>query len=119
MARQAAVGVLVPNLFVQVPVDAAIRAAGAVPVPLRSAEDEAVTDCALIVVDLGALGEDIGEAVRALRRSRAEVLAFAPHVGAELLRAARAAGAVAMPRGAFLARLPELLAAGLGVVEAH
>ena len=42
------------------------------------------------------------------------VLAFGPHVQGEMLAAARAAGAVVLPRSVFLARLPELLAAAVG-----
>jgi hypothetical protein len=42
------------------------------------------------------------------------VLAFGPHVKAQMLAASRAAGAVVLPRSVFLARLPELLAAALG-----
>jgi hypothetical protein len=45
------------------------------------------------------------------------VLAFGPHVRAEALAAARRAGAVALPRSAFLARLPELLATAVGAAR--
>jgi hypothetical protein len=106
---------LVPNLFVQVPVDAAIRGVGALPLVLRSAADERVAECAIVVVDLAALGAAPGEAIRSMRARHAEVLAFAPHVEAARLREAREAGAVALARGAFLTCLPELLATGLGL----
>ena len=117
MARVATVGMLVPNLFVQVPVDAAIRGVGAHPLVLRSAADERVSECTIVIVDLAALGAAPGKAIRSMRARHAEVLAFAPHVEAERLREAREAGAVALARGAFLARLPELLAGALGPSE--
>jgi hypothetical protein len=107
------VAVLVPNLFLRAPIDMAIAGAGAVPVTLTGPDDPAVAECAAVVADLGALGDDPGSVARLVRRG-APVLAFGPHVEADALAAARRDGAMVLPRGAFLARLPELLADALG-----
>jgi len=104
------VGVLVPNLFLRIPLETAIRNAGAQPFPLPDAAAALDHGCCGVVLDLDALGGDMAAAVGALTKAAITVLAFGPHVEAERLAAARRAGAVALPRSAFLARLPELLA---------
>lgn len=114
MAEGPRVGVLVPNLFLRVGVDAAVEASGAKVVGLADPASAAAAGCAVVIADLDALGSDPAAAIRAIVATGATVLAFGPHVQGERLAAARAAGAVAFPRSVFLQRLPELLAAVLG-----
>jgi len=111
MADEARVAVFVPNLFVRVPVESAVRAARLVPHAVASPEAAGESGCPVAIVDLEAAGASAPEAIGTLVRAGVVVLAFGPHVRAEALAAARAAGAVALPRSAFLARLPELLTA--------
>jgi hypothetical protein len=113
VAEPRRVGVLVPNLFLRVPVDAAVRAAGAEPEAVASPA-AAATAPRVLVVDLEALGDEPEVAVRRLVVQGKDVLAFGPHVKAQMLAACRAAGAVVLPRSVFLARLPELLVVALG-----
>ncbi len=113
MAEGPRVGVLVPNLFLRVGVDAAVQAGGGQVVGLADLTSVAA-GCAVVIADLEALGPDPAAAIRAVAATGATVLAFGPHVQGERLAAARAAGAVALPRSVFLQRLPELLAAVLG-----
>lgn len=108
------VGMLVPNLFLRVPVETAVRAAGLRPLPLADSGQASRSACRVVVVDLEALGGDPAAAVRVLAAAGKTVLAFGPHVQGEMLAAVRAAGAVVLPRLVFLERLPELLAAALG-----
>lgn len=112
MADRVPVGILVPNLFLRVPVETAVRAAGGAPVAVASAA-EAAAGPRLLVVDLDALGDDAATVVRSLVDGGKDVLGFGPHVKAQMLAACRSAGAVVLPRSVFLARLPELLAAAL------
>ncbi len=114
MAEGSRVGVLVPNLFLRVGVDAAVQGSGGQVVGLADAAAAAGAGCAVVIADLDALGSDPAAAVRAVAATGAAVLAFGPHVQGERLAAARAAGAVVLPRSVFLHRLPELLAALLG-----
>jgi hypothetical protein len=111
VGEAAPVGVLVPNLFLRVPVDAAVRAAGLRPLPLADADGAKGSSCRVVIADLQALGGDPAAAVRVLVAAGKTVLAFGPHVQGEMLAAARAAGAVVLPRSVFLQRLPDLLAA--------
>jgi hypothetical protein len=108
------VGLLVPNLFLRVPVEAAARAAGLRTLPLADAEQASRSGCRVVIADLEALGSDPVVAVRALVSAGKTVLAFGPHVRGEMLAAARVAGAVVLPRSVFLERLPELLATTTG-----
>jgi hypothetical protein len=105
------VGMLVPNLFLRVAVEAAVRAANLQPVVLASAAQAVRSSCSVVIVDLEVLGDDPADGVRSLVAASKAVLAFGPHVRGEMLAAARAAGAVVLPRSAFLGRLPELLRA--------
>jgi hypothetical protein len=114
VAEGACIGLLIPNLFLRVSVDTAVRAAGAQPVPYADAEGAAASDCPVLIVDLDALGGETISSVRALLGTGKVVLAFGPHVRGDLLAGARAAGAVVLPRSAFLQRLPELLETALG-----
>jgi hypothetical protein len=82
-------------------IEALIAAAGMA--PLRSAEG-----ASWAVVELS--GEASIERVRALRARGLEVLAFGPHVQASWLRAAREAGAVAVPNSQLEAELRRWLA---------
>lgn len=108
MAERARAAVLVPNLFLRIPIDAALRAAGAVPVGVTDAGSAAAGEFKLVILDLEAVA-DAAEAVRRLVAAGKTVLASGPHVEGPLLAACRAAGAVVLPRSSFLARLPGLL----------
>ena len=108
------VGMLVPNLFMRVPVETAVRAAGFRSLPLADGGQASRSGCRVVIADLEALGGDPAAAVRVLAAAGKTVLAFGPHVQGEMLAATRAAGAVVLPRLVFLERLPELLAAALG-----
>ena len=114
MAEGARIGLLIPNLFMRVPVDASVRAMGANPVPLTSAEQAAASDCPVVIADLEALGGEPVASIGVLVNAGKVVLAFGPHVAGELLAAARTAGAAVLPRAVFLQRLPELLEAATG-----
>ena len=114
MAEGRRIGVLVPNLFLRVGVDAAVQASGAEVVGLAGPAAAAAAGCVAVIADLDALGPDPAAAISALAAAGATVLAFGPHVQGERLATARAAGAVVLPRSVFLHRLPELLAAVLG-----
>ncbi len=107
------VALLVPNLFLRVPVETAAKAVGCRPVPARDVEEAAGSGAAVVIADLEALGDVPAEAVRRLVNGGQTVLAFGPHVEGEMLAAARAAGAVVLPRSVFLERLPELLRVAL------
>jgi len=107
------VAILVPNLFTRVPVDTAVRGLEAEPVGVASVAEARASGCRVVVIDLGALDDDSLEGINELAAG-ATVLAFGPHVDAPRLAAARRAGAQVLPRGAFLAKLPELLADALG-----
>ena len=111
MADRPKVGLWVPNLFLRVPVDGAVSAAGGRPVVIGGAAEAAKQGCVVAVVDLEAAGALAPAAIAEMTRAGIVSLAFGPHVEAEALAAARRAGAVALPRLAFLQRLPELLAA--------
>jgi hypothetical protein len=114
VAESKQVAVLVPNLFLRVPVDAAVKAAGLHVLPAADAAQALNSRAEVVIADLDALGDDPAAAVRRLVGAGKTVLAFGPHVKAEVLVSARAAGAVVLPRSVFLERLPELLRAALG-----
>ena len=92
--------VLARDLFFRAKLEAVVRAAGLEP-GLRGAASLAVVELA---------GDDSIARVRELVRSGCAVLAFGSHVHAELLQAAREAGAQAVPNSqveaALKARLP-------------
>lgn len=113
MASPPCVAVLAPNLFLRVTIDAAVRAAGAEPIAVGDPIAAAGARCKVVVVDLDALGDDAAAEITTIGAGGAAVLGFGPHVHGERLAAARAAGAVVMPRAAFLQHLPELLATAL------
>ena len=79
---------------------AVVAAAGA-----AVSRDEAA--CDLAVLELG--GSDATERIDELVRRGIPVLAYGSHVHAELLRAARQAGATAVPNSQVEERLRELL----------
>lgn len=110
MAEAALVGLFIPNLFLRVPVEGAVRAARLEPRALADPGQAAGVGCRIAILDLDACGSGAPEAIAALGRAGVAVLAFGPHVRVEELAAARRAGAVALPRSSFLVRLPELLA---------
>ncbi|MGD1148879.1 MAG: hypothetical protein ABR961_13115 [Thermoanaerobaculaceae bacterium] len=109
MAENVRVGLLIPNLFMRVPVEAAVRGLTAEVVALADAASAAGSGCGVVIADLDALGADPVATVRAMVKAGTTVLAFGPHVEGERLAAARAAGAVVFPRSAFLEQLPKLL----------
>ncbi len=117
MAESARVALFVPNLFLRVPVESAVRAARLEPHTVTSPEQAGGAGCRVAIFDLEAVGEGAPAAIASLVRAGVTVLAFGPHVRAGELAAARQAGAVALPRSAFLARLPELLAAAVGTLR--
>lgn len=117
MADPTRVGVVVPNLFLRVPVDAAVRGVGAEPVGLAEPGEATARGCRVVVVDLDAVGSTALDAVSRLTAAGVVVLAFGPHVDAARLAAARSAGAVALPRSAFLRRLPDLLTTAVETAE--
>jgi hypothetical protein len=114
VAESARVALFIPNLFLRVPVESAVRAARLEPHAVTSPEQAGGAGCRVAIFDLEAAGEGAPLAIAALTRAGIAVLAFAPHVRAETLAAARRAGAVALPRSAFLAQLPDLLVTALG-----
>lgn len=119
-SRPVRVAILVPNLFLFVPVETAVRAAGAFPVVVREAATVEAEGCPVLVVDLDALGERGAAQLAPLCRAGVTVLAFGPHGEGEALAMVRAAGAVALPRSAFFPRLPQLLEVALaGVGKRH
>ena len=79
---------------------AVVAAAGA-----EVSRDEAA--CDLVVLELG--GPEAVERIDELVRRGVPVLAYGSHVRAELLRAARQAGATAVPNSQVEERLRELL----------
>ncbi len=84
-----------------------------VPVRVVRTADDLEPGATLLLVDLDAEG-----AFDAIERCRTmipapRIVAFGPHVRADLLAAAREAGAdEVLPRSAFVARLPDLLRTG-------
>ncbi len=87
--------VLARDLFFRAKLEAVVRAAGCEPRPRGEAP--------LAVVELS--GDASLERIRELVRSGSVVLAFGSHVHAELLRAAREAGADAVPNSQVEAAL--------------
>ncbi len=114
MGEPRRVAVLIPNLFLRIPVEEAVRAHGATTEALVDAAQAARGEPGVVIVDLAALGGDPAAAIRAIVSAGKTVLGFGPHVQAELLARSREAGAVVLPRSAFLQKLPELLATALG-----
>jgi len=102
----AEVGFLVANLFLRPLVEAAIRGAGAKPVPWRPGDPPPP----VLVLDLGALAP---EEVARLASAGVQVLAFGPHTQAQAWAALRRAGAVVLPKSRFFETLPQLLASAL------
>ena len=89
------------DLFFRSKLGAVVQAAGG-----ELTSDEAA--CDLVVIELGAA--DVEQRIRALRGRGVAVLAFGSHVNAEALRAAREAGAEAVPNSQVENRLRQLLA---------
>ena len=113
MADRPVVGVLVPNLFLRLPIEAAVRSAGAQPRVISSVHEARASRCRALVLDLAGADGDVAATIRALTRAGTTVLAFGHQIDDARLRDARGAGALAMSRSAFLPRLPELLALAL------
>lgn len=88
------------DLFFRARLDAMVRAAGLVPVRDGPA--------ALAVIEISS-DADV-QAVEALARAGTPVLAFASHTRADLLRAARSAGAEAVPNSELEASMVRSLA---------
>ena len=109
---------VVPDLFFAVRISATARNAG-VPLELvtaaKAAARAAGPGTSLLILDLHAPGAV--ELVATLKAARADlpVVGFYSHVETALRRDALAAGAdAALPRSAFVDRLPDLLRHGLG-----
>ena len=92
--------VLARDLFFRAKLEAVVRAAGREPIVRGAA--------ALAVVELS--GEASVERIRELVRSGCSVLAFGSHLHADLLRAAREAGAEAVPNSQVEQALRQRLA---------
>lgn len=97
------------DLFFRSKLYAVVQTAGGEVTP-----DEAACDVA--VIELGAPGADAR--VRALVGRGIPVLAFGAHVNPEELRAARRAGAVAVPNSEVEERLRGMLAGGCAANDA-
>jgi adenine/guanine phosphoribosyltransferase-like PRPP-binding protein len=119
VAEPVPVALFIPNLFLRVPVESAVRAARHRPVTVAGPGQALEAGCPVVVIDLGAAGDSALAVIGSLVQAGVTVLAFGPHARADELAAARRAGAVALPRSAFLARLPELLATALGSARIH
>lgn len=91
-----------PDLLFRSKLAGAVAAAGG-----EVTRDEAACDIA--VVDVAR--PEVAGRIRTLAGSGVTVLAYGSHVRADLLRAARDAGAVAVPNSAVLNRLVEMLGA--------
>jgi hypothetical protein len=88
------------DLFFRSKLGAVVQAAGGEVTRNESA-------CDVAVIELGA---DSEQRIRALVARQIRVLAFGSHVEVEALRAAREAGAVAVPNSQVEAQLRQLLA---------
>jgi CheY-like chemotaxis protein len=73
----------------------------------------------IVDLDMGDLGVDLIRRIRQDERARGvSIVAFGPHVAADLFAAAREAGADrVMARGAFAERLPEVVTTLAGPAE--
>jgi len=105
MARR--VLVVARDLVFRSKLTAVIQAAGA-----SVTRDEAACDLAVVEIDR----IEAAERVRAFVDRGVSVLAFGPHVQADVLRAAREAGASAVPNSAVEERLKQLLGAADPIV---
>lgn len=88
------------DLFFRAKLEAVVRGAGAA---VAASDGE----CDLVVLEVGAAGVDAR--IRALVAQGIPVLAFGSHLGAEALRAAREAGARAVPNSQVERALAERL----------
>ena len=111
------VAALVTDLIFATKIQSTAREVGAAVKVVRSIEklQERLNSGAdsLVIVDLNAEGIDVIDAIKLCRAAahRPRTMAYASHVQADLIGAARAAGAdEVMARSAFAARLPDLLA---------
>ena len=107
--------IVVPDLMVSTRITDVARALGFTPVEtgLSTLTTKVSTDTALVVVDIGQLG-DWETAIRALKAASTTadvpVLTFGPHVDVDASRTAVAAGSDRLvTRGKFMAELPQLL----------
>lgn len=105
---------IVDDLLFGSKIRAAAHAAGASLQVLPSATDVASlgdTQVSLVIVDLAASGAiDRIRDLRAIDAMSKPIVAFASHVRADLIAAARAAGADrVLARSAFVAELPDLM----------
>jgi CheY-like chemotaxis protein len=100
------------DMFFQARIAAAARARAVTVQFLTTLQAvEFVEDFALAIVDLDAR-LDVLAAIRLLR-ARGPVVAFGPHLDADKLKAARAAGAQrVLARSKFVAELPQLIDVG-------
>jgi hypothetical protein len=106
---------IVSDLLIEVRIQAAAQRHG-LTVKTSPAEEAATListgTAALILADLAVAGDNIVEIREAARKTGARVVAYYPHVEAQLRKAAKEAGIEEiLPRSRFLRELPAILAA--------
>jgi DNA-binding NarL/FixJ family response regulator len=111
------IAALVTDLMFSSRIMAEARAAGATVKSVRSLEalqaQVASSQCSMVIIDLNTDGIDVIGAIRTTRSTSPQIriVAFASHVQADLIKAAREAGAnEVMARSAFVTKLPAILA---------
>jgi len=124
MQTQAAVLVLVPDLFFRAKIAATAEATGA-SVRVIASGQELVQECraqpgAIVVLDLKASGIDPIGLIRSFKQaadtSGPRFVGFYSHVDKELERRAREAGCdLVLPKSIFSKRLPEILTGALPI----
>ena len=114
------IAALVTDLMFSSRIMAEARAAGAKVKIIRSLESLneqiATGRYATLIIDLNTDGIDVIEAIRATRNAapQTRIVCFVSHVQADLIQAAREAGAhEVMARSAFVTKLPALLTASV------
>lgn len=108
---------LVPDILIEMRIDAVARALDADLEPVQSPEhlEKALSGASVLVVDLAVAGLDLDWVVKTARSRGVPVIAFGPHVDQELLAAAAAAGMDEVyPRSAFMSGMGRILGARLG-----
>ncbi|HRX85010.1 MAG TPA: hypothetical protein P5572_08330 [Phycisphaerae bacterium] len=107
---------VITDLIFRSRIELAARAAGAAVATVTSARGLAPRlaegNVRLVIVDLDLPEDDVTAAIDAARAAGVErIVAYYPHVQKDLAERAKTAGAtLVLPRSAFVAQLPELLA---------
>lgn len=109
------VALVLTDLMMEARIGDAVRRLGLEPrvTATTTALREALAEAVLAIVDLQAHGIGSIEAIREASAAGTPVVAYGQHTDAALLRQARDAGAIAVPRSAFFERLPELVASAM------